>query len=390
MNQWPYFNEAQGNIVKKVLLSNKINYLNGTEGVKFENEFSKYIGTKYSVAVSNGTLALEIALISLNLKKGSEVIVPSKTYVATASSVLNVGLKPKFADIDLNSQNVNVKTIKDCYSKKVKAIICVHLAGYPCEIDLIKKFCKSKKIYLIEDCSQAHGAFYKKKSVGSFGDISTWSFCQDKIISTGGEGGMISMNSKKIRDIIWSLKDHGKSYKLYNKKYNTVGFKWLHSNIGTNARLTEMQSALGRYQLRKLNNWVKKRRLNGDYINNIFKKYPDYFTTISVPKYSYHSMYRCYIYVNFEKFNKKWSKENILQFFINNKIQCSEGSCSEVYLEKCFKKNNSIYNKKYHTNARIISKKAIAFLVHPDLSKNYLKKISIKVKKLVSLSKNDG
>ena len=371
MKKWPYFNKEQGNIVKKVLLSNKINYLNGTEGVNFEKEFSKYIGTKYSVAVSNGTLAIELALLSLNLKKGSEIIVPSKTYVATATSVFNVGLKPIFADIDLNSQNLSLKTIKDCFTKKVKAIICVHLAGYPCEIEKIKKFCNKNKIFLIEDCSQAHGAFYKGKSVGSFGNISTWSFCQDKIITTGGEGGMISTNSKKLRDKIWSLKDHGKSYKIFSKKSKKNGFKWMHNSFGTNARLTEMQSAIGRYQLKKLNNWVKKRRKNAKYLENIFKQYPSQFSIVNMYKEYYHSMYRYYVFINYKGFKKSWNKEKILNFLIKKNIACSEGSCSEVYLEKCFK-NIKEYKSLKLKNASLLSKTSLAFAVHPTMTRKEL------------------
>ncbi len=388
MSQWPQFNKEQGNIVKKILLSNKINYLNGTEGINFEKEFSKYIGTNYSIAVANGTLALEIALMSLSMPKGSEVIVPSKTYVATASSIVNVNLIPIFADIDLNSQNITVETIKKSYTNRTKAVLCVHLGGYPCELDKIKNFCKRKKIYLIEDCSQAHGAFYKKKSVGSFGDISTWSFCQDKILTTGGEGGMISTNNKKLRNKIWSLKDHGKSFKIFTKKTNKNGFKWMHNSFGTNARLTEMQSALGRYQLNKLDIWVKKRRFNANYLNNIFKKYPKQFTIIKIPKDFYHAMYRYYVFINFAGFKKEWNKNKILDFFIKNKIQCSEGSCSEVYLEKCFS-TNSLYREINFQNARSLSKTSLAFSVHPTITKkdlNYTAKI---IKRLISFaSKN--
>lgn len=388
MSQWPQFNKEQGNIVKKILLSNKINYLNGTEGINFEKEFSKYIGTNYSVAVANGTLALEIALMSLSMPKGSEVIVPAKTYVATASSIANVHLTPIFADIDLNSQNINVETIKKSYTNRTKAVLCVHLGGYPCELDKIKSFCKRKKIYLIEDCSQAHGAFYKKKSVGSFGDISTWSFCQDKILTTGGEGGMISTNNKKLRNKIWSLKDHGKSFKIFSKKTNKNGFKWMHNSFGTNARLTEMQSALGRYQLNKLDKWVQKRRFNANYLNNIFKKYPKQFTIIKIPKDFYHAMYRYYVFINFSGLKKEWNKNKILDFFIKNKIQCSEGSCSEVYLEKCFS-NNSLYREINFQNAKILSKTSLAFSVHPTITKKDLNHTAKTIKRLISFaSKN--
>ena len=211
MLSYPNFDKSILKKVEQVLKSGRVNYWTGKECIKFEKEFSKYIGNKYAASLSNGSVALELALKALDLKKKDEIIVSPRSFIISASCVLNLGLKPIFADIDDNG-NLNIEGIKKAYNKNVKAIIIVHLNGLSCDLNPILKFVKKNKIFLIEDCSQAHGAIYKGKKVGSFGHISTWSFCQDKIISTGGEGGMISTNNKKLWLKLWSMKDHGKNY----------------------------------------------------------------------------------------------------------------------------------------------------------------------------------
>ena len=252
------YNKKQIDSVVKILKKNQTNYWTGEECKNFEKEFSNYHNIKYSVAVSNGSVALEIVLKALNLKPAAAVIVTPRSFVISASCVFNVGLKPIFADVDLNG-NVNIEGIKKAYKLGVKAIIIVHLNGLSCDLDPILKFVKEKKLYLIEDCSQAHGAIYKGKKVGSFGDIATWSFCQDKIISTGGEGGMISTNSKKLWLTCWSIKDHGKNYRsIFYKKHKTP-FRWLHDNLGSNYRMTEMQAVIGREQLKTLDHQIQIR-----------------------------------------------------------------------------------------------------------------------------------
>ena len=203
---WPNFNKNLISKVGSILSSGKINYTNGPFGKKFENEFSKFVGNNYSIAICNGTAALEVAIKSLNLPKKSEIIVPARSFFSSASCIVNTGHIPVFADVNILTQNISLDSIKKKITNKTKAIICVHLAGLPCDMYNIKKFCNKKKIKIIEDCSQAHGASINNKSVGTFGEISTWSFCNDKIISTLGEGGMISTKKKKflnsVKDIL--------------------------------------------------------------------------------------------------------------------------------------------------------------------------------------------
>ena len=197
MKNWPYYSQNEINRVSKILKSGKVNYWTGNECKNFEEVFKKKFKINYSIAVSNGTVALEAALKVLNLKKDDEVIVSCKSYQSSASAIVNIGAKPVFCDVNFNTQNIDVKYLEKKISRKTKAIICVHLGGWPCEMDKLVDIAKKNSLTLIEDCSQAHGAKFNKKYVGSFGDIAVWSFCNDKIISTGGEGGMIGIKKKK-------------------------------------------------------------------------------------------------------------------------------------------------------------------------------------------------
>ena len=372
----PFYSSKSIKKVGQILKAGKVNYWTGSECKKFEKEFSNYLGNKYSVALSNGSVALEIALKALELKNQDEIIVSPRSFIISASCTLNLGLKPIFADVDDNG-NLSIEGIKKAYNKNVKAIIIVHLNGLSCDIDPIIKFVKKNKIFLIEDCSQAHGAVYKNKKIGSFGDISTWSFCQDKIISTGGEGGMISTNNKKLWHKCWSLKDHGKNfYSIHFKKHKT-GFKWLHDNLGSNYRMTEMQAILGREQLKSLNKQIKKRNiianlyLNGlkDYYQkyNILKK-PDFKCQTCPLKESKnicnkctHSFYRLNLFIN----KNKIDQVKLIEQLNNININCGVGSCPEIYREKIFKKFK-YFPKKRLSKAKLLGETSIVFPIDPN------------------------
>ena len=370
---YPYYPPKLISKINKTLKSGKVNYWTGNEGILFEKEFSKYIGNKYSIAVSNGSIALEIALKALNLKKKDEIIVTPRSFVISASCVINLGLKPVFADVDLNG-NLSAEEIKKCYNKKVKAIIIVHLNGLPCNLDPIINFTKKNKIKLIEDCSQAHGAKYKNKSVGSFGDISTWSFCQDKIISTGGEGGMISTNNKRIWETCWSMKDHGKNYHSVFYKKHKLGFKWLHDNYGSNHRMTEVQAVIGRYQLKNLDAQIKKRNQIANKLINSLKLFWSKYNLISKPNFKRdrknctHAFYRLNFYINI----KRNEKIKLLKYLQSKNINCNEGPCPEIYKEKIFKKLK-IKNLKKLSNAVKLGKKSIAYHINPFVKPEKLK-----------------
>ncbi|MFZ0330089.1 MAG: DegT/DnrJ/EryC1/StrS aminotransferase family protein, partial [Acinetobacter bohemicus] len=309
---WPSFTQFEADAVAKVLLSNKVNYWTGQECREFEKEFAQFAGTQYAVALANGTVALDVALKALGIGEGDDVIVTSRTFLASASSIVTAGANPVFADVELDSQNISAQTIQAVLTPNTKAIICVHLAGWMCDMDPIMQLARDKGLYVIEDCAQAHGAQYKGKLAGSIGHIAAWSFCQDKIMTTGGEGGMVTTNDEELWKKMWSYKDHGKNFdSIYNKQH-PPGFRWLHDSFGTNWRMMEMQAVIGRIQLTKMPEWTKNRKDHTDIILNAFENSP-YFT-VHRPSNDYvHACYKCYVQVNIEKLPEGWSRDRIMQ-----------------------------------------------------------------------------
>lgn len=373
-SSWPSFSKEEANKIQEVLLSNKVNYWTGSECRKFEIEFAAYTGSKYAIALSNGTVALDIALKAIDIKKGDEVIVTSRTFIASVSSIVNAGATPVFADICPNSQNIKSSNIEKKITSKTKAIICVHLAGWPCEMDNIMKISSENNLYVIEDCAQSHGARYRGKSVGSIGHIGCWSFCQDKIMTTGGEGGMVTTNNKIFWERMWSYKDHGKSYDAVYTKKHSPGFRWLHDSFGTNWRMTEIQGAIGRIQLKKMPEWTKKRNYNQNKIWNTAKK----FKSLRVPMFNrknwkfyhegnIHGAYKCYVFINDEFLKSGWDRDRVVKEINAHGVPCFSGSCSEVYLEKAFK-DARLTPKKRLDISRELGETSIMFLVHPSLS----------------------
>ena len=348
--------------------------MTGNEGKQFEKEFSKWIGVNHSIALANGTLALDLALKALGVKKGDEVIVTPRSFIASVSSVVNAGATPVFADVDLNSGNITAETISSKITSKTKAVICVHLAGWPCDMTPIMKLSKKNNFFVIEDCAQAHGAFYKGRSVGSIGHIGTWSFCLDKIMTTGGEGGMVTTNNRNLWEKMWSFKDHGKSYDAVFKKTHPPGFRWLHESFGSNFRMTEMQSAIGRLQLKKLNSWTLKREKNAQLLETAFKKYPNLLRTTRCPENSRHAYYKYYSYLITDGLKKGWDRQSLILEINKLGIPCFEGSCSEIYLESAFN-GTKFKPKKRLPNAKELGKTSIMFLVHPTLSLISMKRI---------------
>jgi len=304
---WPYFEDDEIEAAANVLRSGNVNQWTGNEIHAFEREFARYIGTDYSVALANGSLALDLALAAFNIGNSDEVIVTPRSFIASVSCVVLRGAVPIFVDVDPVSQNITLETLSNAVTPKTKAVIAVNLAGWPCELDKIKSFCRQKGIVLIEDCAQAHGAMYKGKKVRSFGDCAIFSFCQDKIMTTGGEGGMLVTNNRQVRESVWSYKDHGKNYEKVFAKNQAPGFKWLVSRFGTNCRMTEMQAAIGRVQLGKLDGWVEKRRQFADLLSQAFHNIPGLRTTIPVAE-SYHAYYKYYVFINPDELKEGWVK----------------------------------------------------------------------------------
>lgn len=381
---WPFFAKDEIAAVTNVLQSGKVNYWTGEEGRLFEKEFAASIGTKYAVAVMNGTVALEAALMALNIDAGDEIIVTPRSYIASASCAIMRGAKPIFADVDKDSQNITAATIKKVITKRTRAIIAVHLAGWPCDMDEITALAKKYGLAVIEDCAQASGAFYKGRPVGSFGDAAAFSFCQDKIMTTGGEGGMVVTNKKNIWSKVWSYKDHGKSYDAVCRGSLMPGprFKWLHECFGTNWRMTEMQAAIGRIQLRKLSNWTEKRRRNAAVLTKAFLKIPG-LRVPQPPKHILHAFYKYYVFIRPDMFKKSWDRERIILAINKKRVPCFTGSCSEIYLEKAFDIGN-LRPKKRLPIAEELGKTAMTFLVHPTLSKDAMQDMVRVVEKIMA------
>lgn len=379
---WPSFTQEEADAVSQVLLSNKVNYWTGQECREFEKEFAQFAETQYAVALANGTVALDVALKALGIGAGDDVIVTSRTFLASASSIVTTGANPIFADVELDSQNISCRTIEAVLTPNTKAIICVHLAGWMCDMDPIMQLASDKGLYVIEDCAQAHGAKYKGKSAGSIGHVAAWSFCQDKIMTTGGEGGMVTTNDETLWKKMWSYKDHGKNFdSIYNKQH-PPGFRWLHDSFGTNWRMMEMQAVIGRIQLKMMPEWTEKRTKNAERILSCFENSP-YFT-VHRPSDDYvHAAYKCYVQVNIDALPEGWSRDRIMAEINALGVPCFSGSCSEVYLEHAFDhtKWRPVERLK---NAQQLGETSLMFLVHPTLTENNIQTTEYGIQQVIA------
>jgi hypothetical protein len=378
---WPFFADDEIEAVVQVLRSGKVNYWTGREGKLFESEFAAFTDCEYAVALANGTVALECALKALGVGPGDEVVTTSRTFIASASCAVMLGARPVFADVDSESQNITAESIRNVLTPRTKAIVAVHLAGWPCEMDDIVALARERGIKVVEDCAQAHGATYKGRPIGSLGDVAAFSFCQDKIMTTAGEGGMVTTNSDELWNTMWSLKDHGKSYDAVYHREHPAGFRWLHESFGTNWRLTEIQSAIGRLQLRKLPGWVEKRRQHVAMLSACFAGLPGLRVT-SPPKHIEHAYYKYYAFVRPEVLRLGWTRDHIIEAIKAEGIPCFSGSCSEIYLEKVFPP--AWRPRTRLAVARELGETSLMFLVHPTLPEEFMRASCTAVKKVMS------
>ncbi len=381
---WPSFTQEEADAVSQVLLSNKVNYWTGTECREFEKEFAAWAGADYAVALANGTLALDVALQAMGIGEGDEVIVTPRSFIASVSTVVNAGAIPVFADVDNNTGNISATTIAPKITDKTKALICVHLAGWPCDMDEIMALAKQHNIWVIEDCAQAHGAKYKGRPVGSIGHVGAWSFCQDKIMTTGGEGGMVTTNDKALWQKMWEYKDHGKNYDSIYHKQHPPGFRWLHDSFGTNWRMMEMQAVIGRIQLKKMAEWTKIRTQNAKILRDALTQFAGEQQFLRIPDIEFHQVmggdsvhayYKYYVYVRPENLSENINRDSILNALNEKKIPCFSGSCSEIYLEKAFDNHPSRPNERL-TVAKELGETSLMFLIHPTLTTNEMQTIA--------------
>lgn len=381
---WPSFTEEEANAVRDVLLSNKVNYWTGQECREFEREFAQFADAEYAIALANGTVALDLALKALGIGEGDEVVVTPRTFLASVSSIVTAGAVPVFADVCPDSQNITPESARKVITPRTRAIICVHLAGWPCDMDGFMGLAEEFGLFVIEDCAQAHGARYKGRSVGSIGHIGCWSFCQDKIMTIGGEGGMVTTNDRALWQAMWSYKDHGKSWEAVYEREHPPGFRWLHESFGTNWRMTEMQGVIGRIQLRRMAEWTAARTRNAEQIWATCRQ----FDALRVPVFAcstecgkdcakargcVHAHYKCYVQVRPEHLAAGWTRDRIIEAINAAGVPCFQGSCSEVYQEKAFD-NTGWRPEEPLPVARELGEASLMFLVHPTLTTEELAK----------------
>ena len=367
---WPNYSEEEGDAVRRVLLSSRVNYWTGEETRTFEREFARFADCEHSVALANGTLALDLALVALGVGLGDEVVVTPRTFIASISSVVTAGATPVFADVDRDTQNLSAATIEAVLTPATKAVIIVHLAGMPADMDPIMALARERGLKVIEDCAQAHGARYRGRSVGSIGDVGAWSFCQDKIMTTGGEGGMVTTDDPALWRRMWEYKDHGKSFEAVYERDHPPGFRWLHESFGTNWRMTELQGVLGRIQTARMPEWRARRIANAERIWQTCRTV-EWLRVPPVPTDVEHAAYKAYVFVEPARLPGGWTRDGIVEALVAEGIPAYQGSCSEVYLEKAFDGTGFRPEERLPV-ARELGETSVMFLVHPTLEETHI------------------
>lgn len=387
---WPVYEDDEILAVTQVLQSGKVNYWGGSKCGAFEEAFAALCGCEYAVAVANGTLALELALKAIFIEPGDEVIVTSRSFFASASAIVATGGTPVFCDVDGDSGNLTANTIEARITDKTKAVIAVHLAGWPCDMDPIMALAEKFNLVIIEDCAQAHGAKYKDRPVGGIGHVGCFSFCQDKIMSTGGEGGMLVTNDKSIWNKAWSYKDHGRGYdKVFNYDH-PPGFRWLCEGYGTNWRLTEMQAAIGLVQLDKLAGWVELRRRNAALLKACFDETGGLRTPVAPSDY-YDASYKLYTFVEQANLQEGWDRSAVREALRAEGLPVIDGACSEIYLENAFNGPDSFRPTSPLPVAHELGEASLMFNVHHTLKAEEIETMCNAVRKVMTVaSKNVG
>jgi dTDP-4-amino-4,6-dideoxygalactose transaminase len=393
---WPSFSVEEADAVRDVVLSNRVNYWTGQECREFEREFAAWCGVEHATALANGTLALDVSLKALGIGPGDEVVVTPRTFIASVSCVVNAGAVPVFADVESDSGNISARTIAAVLTPRTRALICVHLAGWPCDMDPIMALAGERGLKVIEDCAQAHGARYKGRSVGSIGHVGAWSFCQDKIMTTGGEGGMVTTNDKALWSAMWSFKDHGKSYEAVYERQHPPGFRWLHESFGTNWRMLEMQAVIGRIQLRRMAEWTARRNAHAARLAEVFRRY----ACIRLPEFRcgagctadcsatsgcVHARYKFYAYVVPDRLADGWTRDRIIEAVMARGVPCYQGSCSEVYLERAFEGTGWRPEQRLPV-ARELGETSLLLLVHPTLTDDEIAQASCALDSVLRLA----
>lgn len=361
---WPHFDQYDFTAVQGVLASGRVNYWTGEHGRAFENEFARWVGVPYGVALANGTVALELALAALEIGPGDEVIVPAATFIATASAIARCGATPTVADVAPDTQCLTAASVEAALTPRTRAIIVVHVGGFPVDMPPLLDLARRHDLRVVEDCAQAHGARRGGRMVGTFGDIAAWSFCQDKIMTTAGEGGAVTTSDEKLWRKVWEAKDHGKGHRAIFGQQHPPGFRWVHETFGTNARMSEVQAVIGRNQLQRVDQWLTQRRQHAMVIREALSAIqclrapPD-------PLGVEHAWYRFYLHVRFEHLAPGWDRDRFVAAVAAEGVPCQQGGCMEIHRERAFDRIRPL--RPLPVSAEL-GQTALALLVHPTLA----------------------
>ena len=376
---WPFYADDEIAAVSEVLRSGKVNQWTGPDVLAFEQDCTNRFGGGHGIAVANGSVALDLALLALEIGPGDEVVVTPRTFVASAFCVMLAGATPVFADVDPDSGNITPAAIEAVLTERTRAIIPVHLAGWPADMPGIMHLARSRDLKVIEDCAQAHGAMIDGQSIGSFGDAAAFSFCQDKIISTGGEGGFVSFQDADTADWARSFKDHGKSWDKVRTPSGLPGeFRWLHDQVGTNWRLTGPQAAIGLKQLEKLEEWNAARTRNA----RVWTEALSGLQGVRVPQPREgirHALYKLYFQLKVSGADAPRLRQEILRRSSEEGVRLFSGSCSEVYLEEAF----ADLPRPDCPVARQLGQMSLMVEVHPTLRQDLLERRAEKLRSII-------
>lgn len=372
---WPCYAEDEIEAVAQVLRSGRVNQWTGGEVFAFQDALARTFGGNHCIALANGSLALELPLRVFGIGPGDEVVVAPRTFVASATCAMLLGATPVFADIDPDSGNVTAESIEAVLTERTRAIIPVHIAGWPCDMPAIMDLAERRGLRVIEDCAQSHGAEIDGRPAGSFGHAAALSFCQDKIISTGGEGGAVLFKDESAWDRAWSFKDHGKNRRKVEAPPTSPGFRWLHDSVGTNWRLTGPQAAIGLKQLEKLPEWHAARTRNAGIWAEALADVSGLRVPLPESRFR-HAYYRFNVYL---EPGAEGGREEILARAGEAGLRLFTGSCSEVYLEEAFRD----LPRPDLPNARAMTRSSLAVEIHPNLRPERLRLRAEKLAELI-------
>ncbi|MCL2024312.1 MAG: DegT/DnrJ/EryC1/StrS family aminotransferase [Coriobacteriia bacterium] len=389
-----YFKRALERIAA-VLSSGRINYHTGGQGKTFEAAFATWLGEDapydmaplYALAVVNGTVALEIALRAHGIGSGDEVIIPSRTFIATAGAVVAVGATPVIADIDLSTNCVTAKTCAQVLTARTRAIIPVHLGGFPAPVAKIQALAAQNGAIVIEDCAQALGARSGGAHVGTTSAAGCFSFCQDKILPLG-EGGMIVFTDEAAYHRAWAYRDHGRSYEKAHDA--TVGaasseFTWLNDSFGTNARMTEFQSALGLAAFDELEGWLAQRAANAAVLVDAMAELPGIEPVVVNAKEDTYAYYRLYARLNLELLADGWTRNRVIDALNAEGVPVQYGSCALIGREEAFA-NAGIAVTAELPGAQAVHEATLAFFVHPTATEADMADVATALYKVLTAS----